>query len=92
MPRRPLGPAAAVEGDEEQLLAALLFESAAAPEERPGRRWCGSTARARALLADLVGGRANRRHRPGRGFESLRYRFEIVSTTAPSGTCSATGC
>jgi hypothetical protein len=32
-----------------------------------------------ALLADLVGERANRRHRPGRGFETLRYRFEIVS-------------
>ena len=28
---------------------------------------------------DLVGARANRRHRPGRGFEALRYRFEIVS-------------
>jgi hypothetical protein len=26
-----------------------------------------------------VGRRANRRHRPGRGFEALRYRFEIVS-------------
>jgi hypothetical protein len=32
-----------------------------------------------ALLADLVGARANRRHRPGRGFEALRYRFEVVS-------------
>src|SRR5262249_30956591 len=31
------------------------------------------------LLADLVGVRATRRHRPGRGFEALRYRFEIVS-------------
>jgi len=31
------------------------------------------------LLADLVGERTNRRHRPGRGFEALRYRFEIVS-------------
>ena len=31
------------------------------------------------LLAALVGERANRRHRPGRGFEALRYRFEIVS-------------
>jgi hypothetical protein len=27
----------------------------------------------------LVGERENRRHRPGRGFEALRYRFEIVS-------------
>ena len=25
------------------------------------------------------GERANRRHRPGRGFEALRYRFEVVS-------------
>ena len=31
------------------------------------------------MLADLVGARSNRRHRPGRGFEALRYRFEIVS-------------
>jgi hypothetical protein len=32
-----------------------------------------------ALLRELVGTRENRRHRPGRGFETLRYRFEIVS-------------
>jgi hypothetical protein len=32
-----------------------------------------------AMLADLVGERRNRRHRPGRGFEALRYRFEVVS-------------
>jgi hypothetical protein len=31
------------------------------------------------LLADLIGERRNRRHRPGRGLEALRYRFEIVS-------------
>ena len=31
------------------------------------------------LLADLVGERANRRYRPGRGLEALRYRFEIVA-------------
>ena len=31
------------------------------------------------MLAELVGERANRRHRPGRGFEAVRYRFEIVS-------------
>ncbi len=40
-------------------------------------RW--TTTRGRELLADLVGARSNRRHRPGRGFEALRYRFEIVS-------------
>jgi hypothetical protein len=32
-----------------------------------------------ALVHDLVATRENRRHRPGRGFETLTYRFEIVS-------------
>src|SRR4051794_40289401 len=31
------------------------------------------------LVRDLVAERENRRHRPGRGFETLTYRFEIVS-------------
>jgi Thymidylate synthase complementing protein len=31
------------------------------------------------LWDDLVGDRRNRRYRPGRGLETLRYRFEIVS-------------
>ena len=31
------------------------------------------------MLRDLVGARENRRHRPGRGFEALRYRFEVVA-------------
>ena len=43
------------------------------------RRARSAPTSARALLRDLVGARANRRHRPGRGFEALRYRFEIVS-------------
>ena len=55
---------------------------------RGGRRLRGRGARggaraaarrARAMLAELVGERRNRRHRPGRGFEALRYRFEVVS-------------
>jgi thymidylate synthase ThyX len=68
------------DGDEEQLLAALLFEAATAGEEETleAVRALGSEERARAL-ADLVGERRNRRHRPGRGFEALRYRFEVVS-------------
>jgi len=32
-----------------------------------------------AMLSELAGERRNRRHRPGRGFEALRYRFEVVS-------------
>ena len=69
-----------VDGDEESLLAALLFEAAGCSEEDTRIRLAALGADERAtLLADLIGERANRRHRPGRGFEALRYRFEIVS-------------
>lgn len=78
--RRPSVRLLHVDGDEDGLLAALLFEAAGTPEER-GRAAVGALSpRERAeLLGDLVGERENRRHRPGRGFEALRYRFEIVS-------------
>ena len=69
-----------VDGDEEALLAALLFEAAAASEEETRIRVAALSADERAaLLRDLVGARENRRHRPGRGFEALRYRFEVVA-------------
>jgi thymidylate synthase ThyX len=69
-----------VDGSEEDLLAACLFESAATPEtEIRGRLDLLDGEERAALLGDLVGERSNRRHRPGRGFEALRYRFEIVS-------------
>jgi thymidylate synthase ThyX len=69
-----------VDGDEDALLAALLFEAAGVGEEETRIRLAAlSTAERTELLSDLVGVRANRRHRPGRGFEALRYRFEIVS-------------
>src|SRR3954469_12245175 len=69
-----------VDGDEDRLLAALLFEEATVGEDDTleAVRGMSDEERARAL-ADLVGERRNRRHRPGRGFEALRYRFEIVS-------------
>lgn len=69
-----------VDGDEEALLASLLFEAAGVSEERTRASVAALSTEERArLLADLVGDRRNRRHRPGRGFEALRYRFEIVS-------------
>jgi thymidylate synthase ThyX len=69
-----------VDGDEEMLLAALLFEAAGVPEEDARIRIAALSDAERArLLGDLVGARANRRHRPGRGFEALRYRFEVVA-------------
>jgi thymidylate synthase ThyX len=69
-----------VHGSEDDLLAALLFEQAAASEEeiRSAVRVLPPDERA-ALIAALVGDRRNRRHRPGRGFEAVRYRFEVVS-------------
>ena len=69
-----------VDGDEEGLLAASLYESTGLPEVEVRRRLEALDPIEREeLLADLVGARANRRHRPGRGWESVRYRFEIVS-------------
>src|SRR4051812_29143825 len=68
------------DGDEDLLLTALLFEATATDERatRAALAELSDDERGR-LLADLVGERANRRHRPGRGLEALRYRFEIVS-------------
>ncbi|HEX8074436.1 MAG TPA: FAD-dependent thymidylate synthase [Thermoleophilaceae bacterium] len=69
-----------VQGSEDDLLAALLFEESAASEEeiRSAVGVLPPDERA-ALIAALVGERRNRRHRPGRGFEAVRYRFEVVS-------------
>ena len=69
-----------VDGDEDGLLAALLFESASRPEDDTRAAVARLSPEERAqLLGDLVGDRRNRRHRPGRGFEAVRYRFEVVS-------------
>jgi thymidylate synthase ThyX len=69
-----------VRGSEEELLASLLFEAAGTAEEevRAAIRNLPPDERAQ-MLAELVGRRGNRRHRPGRGFEALSYRFEVVS-------------
>ncbi|MES1248694.1 MAG: FAD-dependent thymidylate synthase [Actinomycetota bacterium] len=64
-------------GSEEELIAALLFESTDAGEADVLRALEGADRAA--LLRELVGTRENRRHRPGRGFETVTYRFEIVS-------------
>jgi thymidylate synthase ThyX len=67
-------------GSEEELLAALLYEASATGEEQALSAVSRLSAEERAaLVRDLVATRENRRHRPGRGFETLTYRFEIVS-------------
>jgi thymidylate synthase ThyX len=69
-----------VDGHERDLLAASLFESSAVPEPAIRASVDELDPRERDLmLAELAGERRNRRHRPGRGWEAVRYRFEIVS-------------
>ena len=69
-----------VDGTEDDLLASSLFEAAGASETSIRRRIEALDPIERAeLVGELSGERANRRHRPGRGWEALRYRFEIVS-------------
>jgi thymidylate synthase ThyX len=69
-----------VRGNEDDLLAGLLFEATSASEEeiRATIRVLPPDEREQ-LLAELVGERSNRRHRPGRGLEAVSYRFEVVS-------------
>ncbi len=69
-----------VEGSEDDLIAASLFESAGTSERAILDRVRSLPPDEQAeIIADLVGERPNRRHRPGRGWEAVRYRFEIVS-------------
>ena len=67
-------------GSEDELLAALVYESSAVGEDQAlaAVRALADDERS-ALVRELVATRENRRHRPGRGFETLTYRFEIVS-------------
>jgi thymidylate synthase ThyX len=69
-----------VDGSEEELIAASLFESAGTSERMVLDRVRALPPDEQAeIIAALVGERPNRRHRPGRGWEAVRYRFEIVS-------------
>jgi thymidylate synthase ThyX len=73
----------AYEGEESDILASLLFEASNCSEGRIREAVSGLSEKDHAsLMALLVGPRTNRRHRPGRGFERVRYRFEIVSDYA----------
>jgi thymidylate synthase ThyX len=69
-----------VDGDEDDLLAASLYEATGVAEATVRQRLGHLDPIERdQLLDELIGERANRRHRPGRGWEAVRYRFEIVS-------------
>jgi thymidylate synthase ThyX len=69
-----------VDGSEDELIAASLFESAGSSERAILDRVRALPPDEQAeIIAELVGDRPNRRHRPGRGWEAVRYRFEIIS-------------
>ena len=65
---------------EDKLLAAICYPSTRLPDDQVLAvvRRLGAEDR-RALLEAYVGDRSNRRHRPGRAFERVDYRFDIVA-------------
>ncbi len=64
---------------ETKIAAAVLYRYASLPDDQilDHVRGLGADERA-ALFAAGVGTRANRRHKPGRGFERADYRFDIL--------------
>ena len=79
--RRPLGradPRRRHRRGPARLLPVRVGAARRRPRSSPAST-CSTATSGPSCSAALVGERANRRHRPGRGFEALRYRFEIVS-------------
>ena len=82
-----------VDGDEDRLLAALLFEAAGVPEERALAAVAALNDAERArMLADLVGERPTAATAPAAASRRCATASRSSRTTAPSGTSSATAC
>jgi hypothetical protein len=65
---------------EDKLLTAICYASSSLPERQIEARVRRLSADERvALVRAYVGERANRRHRPGRAFERVGYRFDVLS-------------
>ena len=65
---------------EDKLLAAICYSHSNLPESQliERVRTLGADDR-RALIEAYVGNRENRRHKPGRAFERVDYRFDVLS-------------
>jgi thymidylate synthase ThyX len=64
---------------EEDLVAAILYSTCDLPELQLKAVAAGmSVADRLALIRAYVGGRTNRRHKPGRAFERVVYRFDLL--------------
>ena len=65
---------------EDKLLTAICYAASNLPEQQIAERVrrLGAAERA-ALLQAYVGERENRRHKPGRAFERVDYRFDVLS-------------
>lgn len=65
---------------EDKLLAAICYAHSHLPEHQLLERVRRLSADERvALIVAAVGDRRNRRHKPGRAFERLHYRFDVLS-------------
>ena len=65
---------------EDKLLAAICYPHLALPEDQVLDRVRRLSADERVeLLTKYVGERENRRHRPGRAFERIDYRFDVLA-------------
>ena len=65
---------------EAKILQAIVFANSTMSQEEASKRVGAMNAGDRSkLMATYVGDRKNRRHRPGRAFESTVYRFELVT-------------
>ena len=64
---------------EDKLLAAICYSSSHLPETQLLERVRGLSHEQRVnLITAYVGDRQNRRHKPGRAFERLSYRFDVL--------------
>ena len=64
---------------ETKIVAAALYAASELPDDELQELARGMTVEQRAeVIADMVGDRANRRHKPGRAMERSTYRFDVA--------------